>query len=309
MAMIHVNRGATSLGAFPEDQVRQGLRAGRFLPSDLGWREGMASWQPLSQFSEFAADIGAAPTAPGTPPPQAPATSTITPSAAGSIPGGSPAPRSGLPWERRDTLGFVSAFVQTVGMILTRPTEAFTVMRTEGGIADPLLFGVIGGSIGAIVWILVSAAIHSLGWAAALSQQSSVQNLLGASVSGMMLVVRIILTPILITIGLFIWAALVHLFLMMVGGANKTFETTFRALSFAYGATSLFAIIPCCGGFIALVWGLIADCIGISRSHQTDIGRAVMAVLLPVVICCGGIVLLCLMLGIGIGALMQHSGQ
>ena len=305
MAIIHVNRGATSLGAFPEEQVREGVRAGRFLPSDLGWKEGMTNWQPLSQFAEFAEDLAAAAPAASAPPPQTPTTPTPAP-IAGST---SSAPRSGLPWERRDTLGLVSAFVQTVGMILTRPTEAFTVMRTEGGIADPLLFGVIGGSIGAIVWILLSAAIHSLGWAAALSQQSSVQNLLGASVSGMMLVVRIILTPIFITIGLFIWAALVHLFLMMDGGANKTFETSFRALSFAYGATSLFAIIPCCGGLIALIWGLIADCIGISRSHETDTGRAVMAVLLPVVICCGGIFLLCLMLGVGIGALMQQSGQ
>src|SRR5947209_6965774 len=71
MATIHVNRGATSLGAFPEEQVRESIRAGRFLPSDLGWREGMANWQPLSQFSEFAGDIGAAP--PPAPPPQVPA--------------------------------------------------------------------------------------------------------------------------------------------------------------------------------------------------------------------------------------------
>jgi len=302
--MIHVNRGATSLGVFPEEQVREGIRAGRFLQSDLGWREGMSTWQPLSQFTEFAEDLKAAAPAAGAPPPQTPTPTTPAP---GPIAGSTSAPRNGLPWERRDALGFVSAFVQTVGLILTRPTEAFTVMRTDGGIADPLLFGVIGGSIGAIVWILVSTAIHSLGWAAALSQQSSVQNLLGASVSGMMLIVRIILTPVFITIGLFIWAALVHLFLMMVGGANKTFETSFRALSFAYGATSLFAIVPCCGGFIALIWGLITDCIGISRSHETDTGRAVMAVLFPVIICCGGIFLLCLMLGVGIGALMQQS--
>jgi hypothetical protein len=303
MATIHVNRGATSLGAFPEEQVREGLRSGRFLSTDLGWKEGMQNWQPLSQFAEFAADIGATP-AGAPPPPQSPTPTTLAPAA-----GSTSTPRSGLPWERRETLGFVSAFTQTVAMILTRPTEAFAVMRTEGGFGDPLLFGVIGGSIGAIVWILVSAALHSLGFAAALSQQNSVQSLLGASVSGIMLIVRIILTPLLIALGLFIWSALVHLFLMMLGGANKTFETSFRALSFAYGATSLFAIIPCCGGFIALVWGLIADCIGLSRSHETDTGRAVMAVLLPLLICCGGIFLLCIMLGVGIGALLQQSGQ
>jgi hypothetical protein len=295
MAMINVNRGATSLGAFSEEDVRDGLRTGRFLPTDLGWREGMAGWKPLSQFPELG---GAA--APGAPRPQAGATS-VAPEI--------PAPRSGLPWERREEIGFVTAFVQTVAKILTRPAEAFTVMRIEGGFGNPLLFGVIGGSIGAIVWLLLSAMLHSLGWFAGLSQQSSFENLMGASMSGAMLVIRLILTPIVIVIGLFIWSALVHVCLMLVGGANKTFETTFRALSFAYGATSLFVIIPCCGGLIALIWGLIADCIGVSRSHETDVGRAVMAVILPVIVCCGGIFLLCLMLGVGVGALMQHANQ
>jgi hypothetical protein len=73
MAMIHVNRGATSLGTFSEEEIRDGLRTDRFAPTDLGWREGMANWQTLSQFSEF----GAA--APAGPPPQISATSTTAP--------------------------------------------------------------------------------------------------------------------------------------------------------------------------------------------------------------------------------------
>ena len=52
--MIHVNRGTTNLGVFSENEVREGLSAGRFAPTDIGWREGMASWQPLSHFPEFA---------------------------------------------------------------------------------------------------------------------------------------------------------------------------------------------------------------------------------------------------------------
>jgi|SRR5690242_17496392 len=305
MATIHVNRGATSLGAFPEEQVRESIRAGRFLPSDLGWKEGMASWQPLSQFAEFAADFPAATPAPAAPPTQtsgaAPASTVVATTSVG--------PRTGLPWEHRDTLGFFNAFVQTVSMVLTRPAEAFTAMRIEGGLGDPLIFGVIGGSIGAIVWTLLSAAIHSLGWATALSQQSPVNSMLGASVGGVMIFFRILVTPIFIAVGLFIWAALVHVCLIMLGGANKTFETTFRALSFAYGATALFCIVPCCGGAVALIWGLIADCIGISRSHETDVGRATGAVLLPLIVCCGGIVVILLVFGVGIGALMQQNGH
>jgi Domain of unknown function (DUF4190)/GYF domain 2 len=76
MAMIHVNRGATSLGVFSEEEVREGLRTGRFAPADIGWREGMATWQPLSQFPELGA------TAPAAPPPQTGAVPTTVASAA-----------------------------------------------------------------------------------------------------------------------------------------------------------------------------------------------------------------------------------
>jgi hypothetical protein len=292
--MIHVNRGATNLGVFSEQEVREGLNTGRLAPTDIGWREGMAAWQPLSQFAEFG----------GT------AASAVAPLQPGGAPApGTAAPRTGLPWERRKEIGFITAFIETVGLVLTRPTEAFTVMRTEGGVGDPLLFGVIGGSIGAIVWSIASFALQSLGWSAMLFQQRSFEDLFGAGLSGAMLVIRLILTPLVIAIGLFIWTALVHVFLMMVGGANKTFETTFRALSYVYGATSLFAIVPCCGWIIALIWGLIADCIGISRCHETDIGRAVMAVILPLVLCCGGALLCLVLIFGGIGVLMDHAGQ
>jgi general secretion pathway protein G len=51
--MIHLYRGAKSLGIFSEEEVRNGLLDGRFAFSDIAWREGMANWQPISQFPEF----------------------------------------------------------------------------------------------------------------------------------------------------------------------------------------------------------------------------------------------------------------
>src|SRR5437867_6388920 len=98
--MIHLSRGATSLGIFSEGEVRDGLRSGRFVPGDLGWREGMANWQPLSQFAEFSAERAGPP--PATPPP--PVTSTIAPAPAAAGPG-MPPPRSGLPWDERHSKG------------------------------------------------------------------------------------------------------------------------------------------------------------------------------------------------------------
>jgi hypothetical protein len=286
MAMIHVNRGATSLGAFPEEEVREGLRTGRFASTDLGWREGMPSWKPLSQFEEF----GATPS--GEPPPQisaAPAPET-------------PAPRSGLPWEHRQERGFINAFIETLAMVLTKPDLAFRTMKTEGGLAEPLIYALIGGCVGGIVSLLLSLGLQSMGVFA--GQRDSFAALAGLGIGSFAL---IILVPLFIVVALFIGAAIVHLCLMIVGGANKSFEATFRVLAFSHGSTGPLQIIPVCGGLISAVWALVVNCIGLARAHETTTGRAVLAVFLPLLVCCGGGILLAMMFGVlGAWSASQH---
>ncbi len=41
MAMIHVARDGAKIGEFSRDEVREGLRTGKFLPTDMAWEEGM----------------------------------------------------------------------------------------------------------------------------------------------------------------------------------------------------------------------------------------------------------------------------
>ena len=296
--MIHVNRGATSLGAFPEEQVREGIRAGRFLRTDLGWREGMASWQPLSQFADLADDFAAAPAASAPPAPQTPtAPAMIAPTT-----GSTSAPRSGLPWDERHTKGFFSAFIETLQTVLTRPSEAFTAMRREGGLGEPLLYAIIGGSFGLVFYFIYQLAFQSLGMFA--NRPNPLAHLVGAGIGG---VILIIFVPVLVAIGAFINAAILHVCLMIVGGAKQPFETTFRVICFASGSVFPLMVVPLCGGVIAGIWDIILRCIGLARAHETETGRAVLAVLLPVIVCCCGGFLCVMMLG-GFGALM-HANQ
>jgi len=58
---IHVARGSSSLGVFSIEEVVSGLQSGRFLMTDLAWREGMSTWVMLAQWSEFAGVLPAAP--------------------------------------------------------------------------------------------------------------------------------------------------------------------------------------------------------------------------------------------------------
>src|SRR6266567_2360728 len=274
MAMIHVNRGATSLGAFSEEEVREGLRTGRFAPTDIGWREGMANWQPLSQFPELAAGVAVSP------PAQVGAAATSE----------TAAPRSGLPWERRKELGFFNAFIETLATVLTKPDLAFRTMKTEGGLAEPLIYALIGGCVGGIVSLLFSLGLQSMGLFA--GQRDAFAVMAGMGIGS---IAFIVLIPIFIVVGLFIGAAIVHLCLMIVGGANKSFEVTFRVLAFSQGSTGPLQMIPVCGGLIAGVWALVVNCIGLARAHETSTGRAVLAVLLPLVVCCGGGILIAVM--------------
>lgn len=292
--MIHVNRGATSLGAFSDEEVREGLRTGRFQGNDLGWREGMPSWKQLSQFPEFTGEASSG-AAPGTPASTPPAT---VPPVESTFPG--PEARSGLPWEHRQERGFFQAFIETLGMVLTKPDVAFRTMRTEGGLFEPLLYALIGGCLGGIVSLIFSVGMQSMGMFAGQRDAFNALAGIGIGTIGM-----IILLPLVIVFCVFVGAAIVHVCLMIVGGANKSFETTFRVLSFTHGSTGPLNMIPVCGGFVAGIWALVANCIGLARAHETTTGRAVIAVLLPVIVCCGGAIFV----GMMVGAMGAWSGS
>lgn len=292
MAMISIARDGNSFGSFSEEAVREGLRSGRFLLTDLGWREGMAAWQPLSQFAEFAVDMPA-----GSPPPGVPLASPIvSPGIAVQDPA-----RTGLPWEHRSGRGLFNAFFETLVMVLTKPTLAFTTMKREGGLSEPLIYAVIGGSIGLIASLLFNLALQSLGLFA--DRSNALAGMVGVGIG---LIFLIILMPIFVAIGMFIGAGILHVCLMIVGGAKQPFETTFRVLCFSIGSAHPLMIVPICGGLIAGVWGIVLECIGLARAHETDTGRAVLAVFLPLIVCCGGGFLFAFMFGL-FGALSQHG--
>jgi hypothetical protein len=160
-------------------------------------------------------------------------------------------------------------------------------MKREGGLGEPLIYAIIGGWVGGVISFLFSLGLQSVGFFA--DRHNAFAAMAGMGIGS---VVIIILMPLFIVIGLFIVSAIVHLGLMIVGGANQPFETTFRVLAFTHGSTGPLQMVPICGGVVAFVWALVCDCIGLARAHETDTGRAVLAVFLPLIACCGGVLAL-----------------
>ena len=278
--MIHVNRSGATLGVFDEEKVREGLRTGEFIGTDLGWMEGMPAWRPLSELEDFR-----------TPPPPPPLQAAPQPTMA--VTSGPATERTGLPWENREGRTLINALIDTLTMIFTRPAEAFSIMKREGGLGEPLVYTMILGTVGAVVSLGYSFIMQSVGLMT--DRSSGIGALFGF---GMASVFLVLLIPIFLVAGTFIAAAIAHVCLMIVGGANRTFETTFRVLCYAGGSANALQLVPVCGGALAGVASLILNCIGLARAHETDTWRAVVAILLPLVVCCGGLaVLFAILLG------------
>src|SRR5206468_3380630 len=149
----------------------------------------------------------------------------------------------------RQGRGFFMAFIETLSMVLTHPAEAFSVMKREGGLGEPLIYALIGGCVGGIASFLFSLGLQSIGLFA--DRNNSLAAMTGMGVGS---VAMIVLLPLFIVIGLFIGSGIVHLCLMIVGGAKQPFETTFRVLAFSQGSAGPLQIIPLCGGLISGVW-------------------------------------------------------
>lgn len=290
MANIHINRSGTALGIFPEEEVREGLKTARFLPTDLGWREGMPSWLPLAQFPDLAS--GAAPS----PAPGAPSTVASPLPAPAAI----PLAQSGLPWDRRQELGLFNAFIETLKLVLTNPNVAFAQMKTEGGLVEPLIYAVIGGSIGFVVYLLFSMVFSSLGIMT--GQRNPLAGMMGFGIGAIFM---LLFVPVFLALGLFIGSGILHLCLMIVGGAKRSYEATFRVICFAAGSVYPIMIVPICGGLISGIWCIVLECIGLTKVHDTTTGKAVLAVFLPLVVCCGGGFLIAIMFGV-LGGLTHH---
>jgi len=261
---IHLNRSGQSLGQFTPEEVLAGYREGKFSATDLAWRDGMAAWRPLAEvIDELAPEL-----------------------AEGGAPPLPVAVQEGLPWERRAESGFLAALFETIRLVLLEPKAAFTAMKPTGGLGAPLFFFVLLATIGGVAGIFYQTVYSSLESGASAEEKAVAAMFTSTLAIGM----TIMLLPIFLAALAFISAGLVHLALIIVGGAKRPFEATFRVACYAGGATAVLQLLPMCGTIAASIWNFVCMVIGLSEVHGIGKGRAVVAVLLPSIVCCGLIV-------------------
>ncbi len=270
---------------------------------------------PTSTSGPFAATgprspmSGSAPPSGGEIPPIGPPPPGWMPPGGAPPSGGAPPPRGpsfrrDTPWERRRELGFLPALLETWKQTVSSPEQFFSSVRPDGRWEDAFLYGWLIAVVSFVAGLILRIPFQAM-----LAEQmrrsldilSSMRNLppeaqqylsmfIGgrAGVQVWWTVLQIILWP----IGMFIVAALVHVFCIVFGCASNGFWATFRALAYAQAPIVFLALapVPCIGQVISLaasVFTVVLQIWAVMRLQETNAGKAAAAVLAtPVLACC-----------------------
>ena len=270
---IHVARPPAQLGVFSQEEVVAGLQAGRFLPSDQGWREGMSAWTPLSQWPEFAG-LGI----PSAPPESAQA-ATAQPMPA---------------WERGSS---IQNYFGTIRDVALNPVQTFDQLPVAGGWGRALSFNYLAIGPVVLLFVLLYGVLLAVAGDEILADVRSDPNLnawtrdlsTGAYFAWIALLSAVfaLCAPLLA----FVVSAATHV-LLLPWGPKGGYGGCFRANSYVYGAFFLASFIPLVS-CIVLPWQVVANVIALSRVHRLAWWKvAISVVLIPFIVCCGGLFVL-----------------
>lgn len=200
-----------------------------------------------------------------------------------SSPIGSPVPDDsapdgasrGFPWPASPDESLLGAFFRTWRESVFSPSDFFRRLPVPGPVGPALIYYLVVGVLSAafnLYWstmarIFIGAPVATS--EAGLEAWSPLLSFLFAPL-GLFIVLGLVLI-------------VVHLLLLLFGGARHGAQTTLRVLCFAYGPT-VFSIVPILGGIVASVWVFVLSIIGLREAHQTDGWRAAVAVLLPLLL-------------------------
>ena len=216
-----------------------------------------------------------------------------------------PSATAGLPWEAPSA--GLSSFFPTALRIITSPIEAFAQMSLTVDLVRPIAYFVAWALLGAgisQVWNFVFFDFFiGLARTFAGSQFEKFAPFLERPGS-LQIIVGFVVTPLIALVVLFVWSAVVHLMLTLLGGANRGFAATLRVMCYAQ-TTQLAVVLPGIGGLIGLVWRLFLEVGGLAQAHKTESWKTALAVFLPLLLCC-----VCIAVGIvAFGAVVGQALQ
>jgi hypothetical protein len=182
-----------------------------------------------------------------------------------------------FPWPPPEGAPIVATLGQTWRSATFDPSAFFRQVPRDGGTGPALVYYMVVG-------MLVAGA--TLFWRALSYYSGRMETETLASELGLQAldpVVGFLLSPAFLLLTLAISAGVVHLLLLVFGGATHGFGTTIRVSCYAY-SPMLFAFVPILGPLIGGVWMLVLLVVGLREAHETEGWKPFLAVLLPFIL-------------------------
>ncbi len=204
---------------------------------------------------------------------------------------------AGTAWDCESQGSWAEAFIAVVKDAIADPIGFFSRVAVGRGWIRPWILALI---ISGFVF-LISAA-YQMGFQA-LTAGAEIGGSIGDPLSslafltvfpisaGALIAFAVVGVPVGTTLGLIVQAGIYHLCLMLLGAARREFEATFRVVCYSM-VPQLFQVLPIIGGPIAWMWQMVLAIIGIKVVHETSYGRSALAVFLPMILCCGVLMLI-----------------
>ncbi|OGJ94158.1 MAG: hypothetical protein A2350_04620 [Candidatus Raymondbacteria bacterium RifOxyB12_full_50_8] len=183
-------------------------------------------------------------------------------------------------WEAKTGIFSIPSFFITIQEVLFSPSHTFRNLNRDSALFKAFLFGIIGSTIGGAFSTLWQGVLRTFNLG---PDNAFIARYLGTWAD---LCVVVFIMPFCVAVALFALSGLLHLCLTITGGATQGFASTFKVLAYAQGATALLSVVPVCGVIAALFWWLYIMITGLKEAHRTSTMRALVAVVLPVALCC-----------------------
>ena len=199
------------------------------------------------------------------------------------------------PFDRREELGLLRAFWQTLVGVCVRPGEFFEDLAPTGRLGGAFLFLLLACLPG---YILNSIYNYVSRFALAptlepivrdvydpISPELADQLVASLQPSLLDLAFGIVLGPVMLFVFALVAGLLMHLGLMIVGGAARPLEASLKVALYGHGVV-FWLVIPMIGG-LCWLWAPVVLAFGLTRIHPTQGWKAAFAVLwAPALACC-----------------------
>ncbi|MBN2033927.1 MAG: YIP1 family protein [Deltaproteobacteria bacterium] len=185
--------------------------------------------------------------------------------------------RTAPAWEMRSELGIGKSILESLKGVLFSPSRFFRKTAVNGGIKEPLAFGIMMGSLGMMFEISWQGVMRFRDLPS-LSQEYFGDFRFGFLIMGIVLLCPVISTIFICTAGL-----VLHFLLTLLRAGKSGFEATLRAVCYSQ-ATQIWAVIPFLGSFLAGIWLMAVTVVSLKEIHNTTYARVILALLIPFVV-------------------------